>query len=109
MAATVAFENRKHLLTVPVRVAGIETRFILDTGIGSNPISASLAAQAGCQPDGTTFTCRRMSGQAVTIPIGTVTSLDLGAHRAFQAPVGSIPTGGMESRGEQDGRSEPAP
>jgi len=88
VAATVAFEYLEHLLTVPVRVAGIETRFILDTGIGPNLISASLAEQAGCQPDGTTFTGHRMSGQAVTFPIGSVASLHLGAHRADRVPVG---------------------
>ena len=88
MAATVAFEYLGHVLTVPVRVAGIETRFILDTGIGPNLISESLAARVGCQPDGTTFTGHRMSGQAVTIPLGTLTSLDLGGHTARQLTVG---------------------
>ena len=83
-----AFEYLEHLLTVPVRVAGIETRFILDTGIGPNLISAALAARVGCQADGTTFTGRRMSGQAVTIPIGTVASVDLGVHSARRVPAG---------------------
>jgi hypothetical protein len=88
VTANVAFEYLEHVLTVPVRAAGIETRFILDTGIGLNLISAELAARVGCQPDGTTFTGHRMSGQAVTIPLGTLPSLDLGVHSARQLPVG---------------------
>jgi predicted aspartyl protease len=88
VTANVAFEYLEHVLTVPLRAAGIETRFILDTGIGLNLISAELAARVGCQPDGTTFTGHRMSGQAVTIPLGTLPSLDLGAHSARQLPVG---------------------
>jgi Aspartyl protease len=52
-------------VTVPVRVGDVEIRFGLDTGIGLNLISAALAEQVGCQPDGSTFTGRRMSGQEV--------------------------------------------
>jgi hypothetical protein len=88
VAATAAFEYLQHVLTVPVRVAGIETRFILDTGIGPILISESLAGRVGCRPDGTTFTGHRMSGQAVTIPLGTLTSLELAGHDSRQVPVG---------------------
>jgi len=84
----VAFEYLKHALTVPVRVADIQTRFILDTGIGLNLISKSLAARVGCRPDGSTFTGQRMSGQAVTIPLGTVSSLQIGEHSSRETRVG---------------------
>lgn len=88
MASGVAFEYLKHVLTVPVRAAGIQTRFILDTGIGLNLISEALAGRIGCQPDGSTFTGQRMSGQAVTIPLGTLSSLDIGDHASRDVRVG---------------------
>jgi hypothetical protein len=59
------------VLRVPVRVCDTETRFVFDTGIGINLISEGLAAKVGCCPDGSTFTGRRMSGQAVTTPLGS--------------------------------------
>lgn len=34
VASVVAYDYLEHILTVPVRAAGIETRFIIDTGIG---------------------------------------------------------------------------
>jgi hypothetical protein len=66
-------------LTVPVRVCDIETKFVFDTGIGINLISEELAAKVGCCPDGSTFTGRRMSGQAVTTPLGSLASMAVGA------------------------------
>jgi len=66
----------------------MQTRFILDTGIGVNLISEMLAEQAGCQPDGSTFTGQRMSGQDVTVPLGTLSSLGLGEHTSYDVPVG---------------------
>jgi hypothetical protein len=72
----------------PVRVGDIETTFILDTGIGPNLISEALAARVGCSPDGSTFIGRRMSGQAVTVPLGSLTSLQLGTSLRRDIPVG---------------------
>ena len=83
-----AFEYLAHLLTVPVRVGDVDTRFIFDTGIGLNLVSEALAARTGCEPDGSAFTGRRMSGHPVTIPMGSVASLQLGTHRAEDVPVG---------------------
>jgi len=103
VAETVAFEYLRHVLTVPVRVAGIETRFILDTGIGPNLISESLAARVGCQPDGTTFTGQRMSGQPVTVPLGTLAALDLGVHTSSQVPVGIFDMHAMAGMEEVEG------
>jgi hypothetical protein len=88
VASYVAFDYLRHVLTVPVRAAGIQTRFILDTGIGLNLISEALAARIGCQPDGSTFTGQRMSGQSVTIPLGTMSSLQIGEHSSREARVG---------------------
>jgi hypothetical protein len=84
----VPFEYLAHLLTVPVRVGDVDTRFIFDTGIGLNLISEALAARTGCEPDGSTFTGRRMSGQPVTIPVGSIASLQLGSYRARDLPAG---------------------
>lgn len=39
VTSTVPFAYLRHALTVPVRVAGAETRFILDTGAGLNMVS----------------------------------------------------------------------
>jgi len=88
VTSTVAFEYLRHFLTVPVRAGGVETRFILDTGIGLNLISEALAGQVGCQPDGSAFTGQRMSGQDVAIPLGTLSSLALGEHVSRDVPVG---------------------
>jgi hypothetical protein len=84
----VAFEYLAHVLTMPVRVGEIETRFIFDTGIGPSLISEALAARVGCTPDGSTFTGRRMSGQAVTIALGSLGSLQLGTSNLHDLPVG---------------------
>jgi hypothetical protein len=88
VAFNVAFEYLAHCLTVPVRVGGFESRFIFDTGIGPNLLAEALAAKVGCTPDGSLFTGRRMSGQALTMPLGTLTSLQLGTSRRQNVPVG---------------------
>lgn len=88
MASSVAFDYRKHALIVPVSACGVEASFILDTGAGLNLISDRLATRIGCTPDGSTHTFRRMSGQPLTIPLGSVKSLELGAHSAQDVTVG---------------------
>jgi predicted aspartyl protease len=103
VAAGLAFERLGHLLTVPVTVSGIETRFIFDTGIGPNLISESLAAKAGCAADGATFTGRRMSGQPVRIPLGSVASLDVGSHRCSDVRVGIFDMHAMAGLGAVEG------
>ena len=55
-------------MTVPVTVDGsVESRFVLDSGIGLTLLSASLADAVGCEPTGVTFSGRRMSGQEVEV------------------------------------------
>jgi hypothetical protein len=58
-----------HLVTVPVTAAGHETRFILDSGIGLTLVTDRFTERRGIEPGPETFTGRRMSGQAVTIPL----------------------------------------
>jgi hypothetical protein len=78
------------LLTIPVRVAGAEARFVFDTGIGVTLISQSLADRVGCRPDGSVFTGRRMSGHPVTIPMGPLNSLAAGERQWCDMPVGIL-------------------
>jgi len=68
----VGFDYLEHLVTVPVTVGAIETRFILDSGIGLSLVREELAESAGVAPNDRSFTGRRMSGQAVTLPLGEV-------------------------------------
>jgi hypothetical protein len=103
VASSVAFDYLKHVLTVPVRAAGMQTRFVLDTGVGLNLICEALAARIGCQPDGSTFTGQRMSGQAVTIPLGTLSSLDIGEHASREARVGIFDMSAMAGLEEVEG------
>ncbi len=70
-----------HLLKVPVRVNdSIDTYFILDTGIGVNILSKTLCDRMGCTPSGH-YTGKRMSGQALRVPIATVGSLSFASER----------------------------
>src|SRR5580700_631453 len=80
MVSAVPFEYQEHMLAVPVVVGDVEATFIFDTGIGVNVISPDLAARAGCTPLGETYNGRRMSGQAVRLPMSTLGSLKLGDY-----------------------------
>lgn len=80
-----------HLITVPVKVNGsIESRFILDTGIGLNLISESFCKRLNCKKSGS-YTGKRMSGQEITIPLSKVDSILLGAHKLENVEVGVFP------------------
>lgn len=77
-----------HLTTVEVQINDtIEKRFILDTGIGVNLISKSLCDRVDCEISGE-HTGERMSGQQITVPMSSVSSLALGSHRQVNVPVG---------------------
>jgi predicted aspartyl protease len=86
VTSTVPFQYLAHLLTVPVRVGDTETRFVFDTGIGVNLVSDSLAREVGWTPSGAMFTGRRMSGQEVTAPMGSLDSVRLGDSRSGNVP-----------------------
>jgi predicted aspartyl protease len=87
MSSAVPFRYVEHWLVVPVVVDGIETSFILDTGIGVNLISPELAAKVSCLSLGETYTGRRMSGQRVPLPMSTLGSLKLGDYARTNVPV----------------------
>jgi len=99
----VPFEYVAHVLTIPVTVGAIEARCIFDTGIGVNLISEDLAAKVGCRPDGSTFTGRRMSGQAVTVPLGSLSSIEVGACRMQNVRVGIFDMHAMAGLGDVAG------
>ena len=63
------FEYLQHLVTVPVTVNGINARFVVDSGIGLTLVREELAEATGIVRSGGSFTGRRMSGQAVTLPL----------------------------------------
>jgi predicted aspartyl protease len=95
MISAMPFRYVKHMLAVPVVVGGAETTFVLDTGIGVSLISADLAASVSCVPLGETYTGRRMSGQAVTVPMSIVSSLRLGDWARENVAVSVFDMAGM--------------
>ena len=95
MTSTVPFQYLAHLLTVPVRVGDTETKFVFDTGIGVNLVSDSLARAVGWTPSGAVFTGRRMSGQEVTAPMGSLDSVRLGESRSSDVPAAIFDMGAM--------------
>jgi Aspartyl protease len=67
------FNYLHHLVTVPVVVGGeVETRFVLDTGIGLTLVSEEVGEAIGLTASGSHYTGRRMSGQDVSLPLATV-------------------------------------
>jgi hypothetical protein len=83
-------------IRVPARVSdghgrGEAIRMMFDTGGGVTLFSKSLCDRVGCVPDGT-FTGKRMSGQALTLPMARVPSIDLGGDHLTNARVAVLPT-----------------
>jgi predicted aspartyl protease len=103
VTTAVPFAYRDHLLTIPVSVCGVETRFVFDTGIGVNLVSESLAARVGCFPDGSAFTGQRMSGQSLTLPLGSLGELQVGASTMREVPVGLFDLSAMAGLGDVEG------
>lgn len=76
---------------MPVRVADrLDSRFLLDTGIGVNLITPRLLARLGLAPNGRSFVGRRMSGQTVEAPLFTLPSLEVGPVRRESAEAGEF-------------------
>jgi len=88
----VPFERIAHLVTVPVTLNGIETRFVVDSGIGLTVVRDTLP---GCSATGESHTGRRMSGQAVTIPLGAAPSLVLAGVEHRDVEVGLLDMSGF--------------
>ena len=93
MVSAVPFQYLAHLVTVPVQAGGTEARFVFDTGIGVTLVSRSLAGRVGCLPDGSVYTGRRMSGQPVTLPLGSLSSLCVAGSRSDDVAVGILDMG----------------
>ncbi len=80
-----------HLIHVPVQVGGpTPTRFILDTGIGLNLVSAGLAERLGLQATGEVHVGKRMSGQEVSVRLLELPSLSVGPCRRENLTVGML-------------------
>ena len=89
----VRFEYLQHLVTLPVTAGGVEARFVFDSGIGLTLLSESLAGRIGCEPTGSTFTGRRMSGQEVGVPLAALGSLEVGGYSLGDLTVGVFDLG----------------
>lgn len=89
VSSSVPFEYfEKTFIVVPVTIDdSIQTKFILDTGIGINLISKSLCEKLACKVSGS-HTGKRMSGQEVTIPMSSVPALSVASLRQTDVPVG---------------------
>jgi len=97
------FDYLHHLVTVPVVAGETPTRFAFDSGIGLTLLSEAFAASIGCVPNGKTFTGRRMSGQEVTTPLGSVESLVFGSAHREQIDVGLFDTSAFPAGFEELG------
>jgi hypothetical protein len=98
VAESVRFDRYQngHVISVPVRVGGsVSTRFILDTGIGLNIISSDLCRRLGFEPTGATHVGQRMSGQAISVPLTNVSSIELGSYRQDDALAGMLDLNGF--------------
>ena len=84
----VGFDKLQHLVTVPVSVNGVDSRFVLDSGIGLTLLRSELAESMRVRPTGASFTGRRMSGQSVTIPLGEVPTMTFAGSTFEQVEVG---------------------
>ncbi|MGI0081146.1 MAG: aspartyl protease family protein [Nitrososphaerales archaeon] len=71
-----------HLISIPVRVdETVQSRFILDTGIGLNLISKSLCQKIRCTMTGNSYSGKRMSGQEVSLQLANVSAISAGSYR----------------------------
>jgi hypothetical protein len=66
-----------HILVVPAQICGRKSFVILDTGVGVNVISKTLARKLGCRESGQ-HSGRRMSGQKMTMATTSIPSLQIG-------------------------------
>lgn len=87
MVFEVPFERIAHLVVVPVELNGVETRFVIDSGIGLTVVRDTFE---GCLPSDESFTGKRMSGQEVTIPLGVAPSLRFGELEQRDVEVGLL-------------------
>lgn len=85
----IPFRLFHHTVTIPVLLENsVQSRFILDTGIGGNLISNTLSRRVGCKLTGEEFKGKRMSEQEVSVPLATVSSVSEGSFESTDVPVG---------------------
>lgn len=78
----------RHLIKIPVTVnKSNKTFFIFDTGIGVNLLSQKFCDQFGCKIT-STHTGKRMSGQELTVPMSTLSSLSFAGKELHNLPIG---------------------
>ena len=73
-------------VVVEARINDIPARLIVDTGAGLNVISPSFCKKIGCKTKGT-YTGERNSGESLSVPLTTITSLALGRKTDPNVPV----------------------
>jgi hypothetical protein len=79
-----------HAMRVPVIVNGkVSTHFIFDTGIGVTVLLKRFAEKLNLKTDGQ-FTGKRMSGQAVTVPLTNLGSIEVAGENLKDPRVGII-------------------
>lgn len=97
MSTTVPFRLLGgHLTLVPVTVDGLRpATFLLDTGMGLTVVSDRLRQELGHPLSGKQYTGRRMSGQAIPVPLTRLGSLAFGTKRLDRPVVGSYDLSGV--------------
>lgn len=92
----VGYEEIRHFAVVPVRLpGGVDSKFVLDTGIGLTLLSRGLAERIGVVSSGATYRGRRMSGQEVAVGLAQLPALELGRRRFADVPVGLLDLEGL--------------
>jgi len=80
-----------HLIAVPVTIDdSVRTRVLFDTGIGVSLLTPRLGERLRIRPQERAFTARRMSGQEVSVPLYSLSSLSLGAREESNVTVGVL-------------------
>lgn len=93
-----------HLVRLPVELPdGTYRRFLFDSGIGVTVIAPDTAKTLGLVTDGDIFTGRRMSGQALDIPLTRLPSLTVGEREFTDNVVGVFDLGPSEGPDGFDG------
>lgn len=80
-----------HLLAIPAMLNGTRpARMLFDTGSGITVVDAAVLRSLGAEPTGRSYTGRRMSGQAITVPLFELPSVAVGELRHERAEVGGL-------------------